>query len=182
MLLNTFGALSELVNRLGKDGVSEDTLICFQDSDFNSYIISKNYEESFEIETNEVSFKVIILDKDIFRNELEWFEALKKADGPYNERIISFCDRWHLANAKELPTEDFIENILGPFLEKIFKDFGLELFGEDGENIPFYSDKLPNYYTIKEFIIQIVGFCEKGLYSKSDQDIKIKKKLIFEVE
>ena len=39
---------------------------------------------------NEKIFK--IMDETLFQKELEWLEALQKAEGWVNESIISFCD------------------------------------------------------------------------------------------
>ena len=96
-----------------------------------------------------------ILNDDLFKRELEWLEDLKKAEGPYNERIISFCDRWHLANGSEF---NKIKDPLLNFITNVFKDFSLDLEEIDKKSITdYFSKEKPNYYSIKKFIIDTIG-------------------------
>lgn len=107
-------------------------------------------EESVQI-ANEKIFK--IMDKTLFQKELEWLEALQKAEGWVNESIISFCDRHRLSYGPEV-TPKLLESIVN-YLTKIFGDFSILIDTEDGNAIKKYFTvvKKPNYYSIKEFII-----------------------------
>lgn len=101
--------------------------------------------------SNEKIFK--IMDGSLFQKELEWLEALQKAEGWVNESIISFCDRHRLSYGPEV-TPQLLEAIVN-YLTKIFGDFSILIDTEDGDVIKKYFSevKKPNYYSIKEFII-----------------------------
>lgn len=107
-------------------------------------------EESVQI-ANEKIFK--IMDKTLFQKELEWLEALQKAEGWVNESIISFCDRHRLSYGPDV-TPELLEAIVS-YLTKIFGDFSILIDTEDGNAIKKYFTevKKPNYYSIKEFIV-----------------------------
>lgn len=94
-----------------------------------------------------------ILDKTIFYSELEWLEALQKAEGYVNERIISFCDHNRLANNPKITTTE-LDSVVN-FLTKIFSDFSVYLEVEDIMDIKkhFLKVQKPNYYSIKNYII-----------------------------
>lgn len=96
-----------------------------------------------------------ILNITFFKNELEWLEALKKADGPYNESIISFCDHHHLADRVKPVSLVLADGVIN-FLTKIFSDFSIELSTEDKIEIKnhFLKVEKPNYYTLKAYIIK----------------------------
>lgn len=100
---------------------------------------------------NEKIFKII--DETLFQKELEWLEALQKAEGWVNESIISFCDRHRLSYGPDV-TPELLESIVN-YLTKIFGDFSLVLDTEDCIEIKKYFSevKKPNYYSIKEFIV-----------------------------
>lgn len=100
---------------------------------------------------NEKIFK--IMDETLFQKELEWLEALQKAEGWVNESVISFCDRHRLSNSPEV-TPELLEAIVS-YLTKIFGDFSILIDTEDGNAIKKYFTevKKPNYYSIKEFIV-----------------------------
>ena len=85
-----------------------------------------------------------ILNKDLFKKELEWFEALKKAQGHISESIISLVDY-------KRNTESTVN-----FLTNKFKDFSLEVQEEDIERFKkiFSTPDSINYYTVKDFIIK----------------------------
>ena len=107
-------------------------------------------EESMRI-ANEKIFK--ILDKTSFQKELEWLEALQKAEGWVNESIISFCDRHRLSYGPDV-TPELLESIVN-YLTKIFRDFSIDIDTEDSIEIKKYFStvKKPNYYSIKEYVI-----------------------------
>lgn len=100
---------------------------------------------------NEKIFK--IMDETLFQKELEWLEALQKAEGWVNESIISFCDRHRLSYGPDV-TPELLESIVN-YLTKIFGDFSILIDTEDGNAIKKYFTevKKPNYYSIKEFIV-----------------------------
>lgn len=89
-----------------------------------------------------------IIDKNLFMLELEWFWALKEAEGCLNERIISLADG---RRTKEMAIN---------FLTNTFKDFSLDVTEEDQIRFGklFFNPENINYYTIKEFIIREINF------------------------
>lgn len=96
-----------------------------------------------------------ILDIVLFKNELEWLEALKNARGPYNERIITFCDHRHLADRVKPVSLVLAEGVVN-FLTKVFSDFSIDISTEDKIEIKnhFLNIEKPNYYTLKAYIIK----------------------------
>lgn len=89
-----------------------------------------------------------IIDKNLFMLELEWFWALKEAEGCINERIISLADG---RRTKEMAIN---------FLTNTFKDFSLDVTEEDQIRFGklFFNPENINYYSIKEFIIREINF------------------------
>ena len=89
-----------------------------------------------------------IIDKNLFMLELEWFWALKEAEGCINERIILLADG---RRTKEMAVN---------FLTNTFKDFSLDVTEEDQLRFGklFFNPENINYYTIKEFIIREINF------------------------
>lgn len=90
-----------------------------------------------------------------FKNELEWLEELKKAHGPYNVTIISYCDFHHLADMKEPVSQKLADSVCN-FLTKVFSDFSIDIDTEDRIEIEnhFLKVEKPNYYTLKAYIIK----------------------------
>lgn len=111
---------------------------------------NKNKRQIMRI-ANEKVFK--IKTASLYLRELEWLEALQKAEGWVNESIISFCDRYRLSYGPEV-TPQLLEAIVN-YLTKIFGDFSILIDTKDGDAIKKYFSevKKPNYYSIKEFII-----------------------------
>ena len=90
----------------------------------------------------------------LWKNEdvRENVEHLRKADGPINEEIISYCDYGSKCEAG-----------LIHFLTKEFSDINIELDDTDKENINTYFEKAGgiNYYSIKAFIIESFDIVNK---------------------
>lgn len=89
-----------------------------------------------------------------FEYELEWFEALKKASGPLNEKLILHCDKWRLNDTKDGNKNTGCITSTTSHILQLFKQFGIDTDETLTERILFYFfNTPPNYYSIKEFII-----------------------------
>lgn len=95
----------------------------------------------------------------LWKNEdvIENIERLRKAGGPINEEIISYCDYGNKARG------------LIPFLTKEFSDINIELEDTDKENIlKRFDHKGINYYTIKEYILEVFDTLYPGKITFSE--------------
>lgn len=91
--------------------------------------------------------KMRIKQNSLWKNEdvRENVERLRKASGPINEKIISYCDY-----------ESKCEAELIHFLTKEFSDINIELEDTDKENtLKRFDHNGINYYTIKAFILEV---------------------------
>ena len=89
--------------------------------------------------------KMRIKQSNLWKNEdvRENVEYLRKAGGPINEEIISYCDYGSKCEAG-----------LIHFLTKEFSDINIELEDSDKEYLwKRFNHKGINYYTIKEYIL-----------------------------
>ena len=87
-----------------------------------------------------------IINPALFQRELEWYEALKKAEGPINESIISLVDR---TREPESITNFIVNNL---------RDFSLDVSIEERDEILRYFRIMdPTYYTVKEYILNSVA-------------------------
>lgn len=87
-----------------------------------------------------------IINSTLFQRELEWYEALKKAEGCINESIISLVDRTREPES----VTNFIVNTL--------RDFSLDITIEERDEIlRYFKTMAPNYYTVKEYILNSVA-------------------------
>lgn len=101
-----------------------------------------------------VSINMIVKDKEKFIAEIKWFEELSKnSSGPYNEKLILFCDKWHLADGKVGLKE--IKYTLR-FIDDLFEKIGVYLTSSEYFELEeFFTNIKPNYYSIKEKIINL---------------------------
>ena len=76
-----------------------------------------------------------ILNTALFKQELEWYDALSKAHGPINEKLISHCDRWRLANASNGKVSIDAWDATNNFIVNVLKDFSIDMCPELKENI-----------------------------------------------
>ena len=118
-------------------------------------------------------YRVKIANLDKFQRELEWFNELKKAGGPYNEEIISFCDRWHLADSK-IVSNDVVKITAERFVKWI-EDFGLIAVNKEdflASIFMKFTVNKPNYYSIKEALLETVGDAAKQLDDFNSRKVK----------
>ena len=113
-----------------------------------------------------------ILEPNIFKEQLEWFYALKNTKGIYNEQLINFCDRWHLANSEGKVTSTILDAATN-FIINIFKEFSLDI-GDDGRGIilDYFTGNELNYYSIKKFILESVDEAIEKREDFSNKQIK----------
>jgi len=98
-----------------------------------------------------------ILNTALFKQELEWGDALSKAHGPINEKLISHCDRWRLANTPKDKVSIEAWDATNNFIVNVLKDFSIDICPELRENIEnHFLLTQPNYYTIKDYILKII--------------------------
>lgn len=116
-----------------------------------------------------------IENKEKFENGLENFNLLRNSAGCINEEIILFCDNFRL-------TENNIQfNLLLPHLENflnsiLFNNFGIKPNKKfSSKFLNFFGNNRPNYYTIKEFIIQTIS----GIYLNLNEDKETLKEAVF---
>lgn len=101
-----------------------------------------------------------IQQSNLWKNEdvRENVERLRKAGGPINEEIISYCDYGSKCEAG-----------LIHFLTKEFSDINIELEDSDKEYLwKRFNHKGINYYTIKEYILEVFDTLYPGKITFSE--------------
>lgn len=114
---------------------------------------------------------MIVKNKEKFINEIKWFEELSKnSGGPYNEKLILFCDKWRLADGN---AGTKVISYTVRFIDDIFEQAGIYLQPSELFDIEeFFTKNPPNYYSIKEKIINISYETEKIISSSKKPKLK----------
>lgn len=98
-----------------------------------------------------------ILDIVKFKDQLEWFDSLKKAGGWISEDIISHCDRWRLANSPKGKGDIKSWDATISFIVKILKDFSINVDDElKGRIESHFLSTTQNYYSIKDYLLKLI--------------------------
>ena len=105
---------------------------------------------------------MLILNNKLFEDELGYFEMLKRGEGYISEILILHCDKWRLSNQPEI-TADILDSTVN-LIANIFKDFSLDVSSADRVNIyDYFFNTRPNYYSIKQYIIDEISKILGGL-------------------
>lgn len=93
-----------------------------------------------------------ISNMDLFNEELEYYEKLKRGEGYISERIILLCDKHRLNGTPEI-TPEIMDSIIN-FITSIFKDFFVEVGEKNVEDMKkYFKDNRPYYYSIRQYLI-----------------------------